>query len=148
MSRRSSTIRTSCKSRSGEWLALSLTLLAPASALAQTAQPAASSAKIFTPADFARFAPKTAYDMLAQVPGFTIRSADDTRGLGEASENVLINGQRVTDKSGGGATAQLEKVPAGDVERIEIKEAASLGIAGLTGQVADVILKADRKAGG
>jgi hypothetical protein len=100
------------------------------------------------PRTFARFAPRTAYDMLTQVPGFTIRSADDTRGLGEASENVLINGQRVTDKSGGGATAQLQKVPAGDVERIEIKEAASLGIAGLTGQVADVILKADRKASG
>ncbi|WBY09310.1 TonB-dependent receptor plug domain-containing protein [Sphingomonas sp. 7/4-4] len=132
----------------GEWLAASLILLAPASANAQTDQAAAASAKIFTPADFARFAPRTAYDMLTQVPGFTIRSADDTRGLGEASENVLINGQRVTDKSGGGATAQLEKVPAGDVERIEIKEAASLGIAGLTGQVANVILKADRKASG
>jgi hypothetical protein len=132
----------------GEWLAVSLILLAPASASAQTDQAAAASAKIFTPADFARFAPRTAYDMLTQVPGFTIRSADDTRGLGEASENVLINGQRVTDKSGGGATAQLEKVPAGDVERIEIKEAASLGIAGLTGQVANVILKADRKASG
>lgn len=132
----------------GDWLAATLVLLAPVSANAQTDQAASASAKIFTPADFARFAPRTAYDMLTQVPGFTIRSADDTRGLGEASENVLINGQRVTDKSGGGATAQLRKVPADDVERIEIKEAASLGIAGLTGQVANVILKADRKASG
>ena len=32
--------------------------------------------RVYTPADFARFAPKTAYDMLVQVPGFTIRSAD------------------------------------------------------------------------
>lgn len=103
--------------------------------------------KIFTPADFARFAPRTAYDMLSQVPGFTIQSADGSRGLGEASENVLVNGQRVTDKSGG-AVALLQKVPAGDVVRIEIKEAASAGIAGLTGQVADVILKTDRKAAG
>jgi outer membrane receptor for ferrienterochelin and colicins len=133
-------------------LAASMALVAPLSALAQVAAPAAtpvdsSGAKVFTPADFARFAPRTAYEMLIQVPGFTIRSADDARGLGEASENVLINGQRATDKAGG-ATAQLQKVPAADVERIEIKEAASLGIAGLTGQVADVILKADRKAGG
>jgi outer membrane receptor for ferrienterochelin and colicins len=138
----------------GEWLAVSAVLLAPLSARAQHDTPAepsaaapAAGAKVFTPADFARFAPQTAYDMLAQVPGFTIRGADDARGLGEASENVLINGQRATDKAGG-AAAQLQKVPAADVERIEIKEAASLGIAGLTGQVADVILKADRKAGG
>lgn len=120
---------------------------APTVTPASDPPPAAAGAKVFTPADFARFAPRTAYDMLSQVPGFTIQSADSTRGLGEASENVLINGQRVTDKSGG-AIAQLEKVPAADVVRIEIKEAASVGIAGLTGQVADVILKSDRKASG
>ena len=107
----------------------------------------ASGVKVYTAADFARFAPKTAYDMLSQVPGFTIRAADTARGLGQASENVLINGQRVTDKAGG-ATAQLQKISAGDVERIEIKQAASLGIAGLTGEVADVIIKADRKGSG
>lgn len=135
------------------WLAISAAVVVPLSARAQSVPPAdppASQAgvKVYTAEDFARFAPKTAFDMLNQVPGFTIRGIDDTRGLGEASENVLINGQRVTDKSGGGATAQLQKVPAADVVRIEIKEAASLGIAGLTGQVADVILKADRKASG
>src|SRR3569832_530434 len=85
--------------------------------------------------------------MLSQVPGFTIHSADTTRGLGQASENVLINGQRSPDKAGG-AIAQLQKIAAADVVRIEIKEAASLGIPGLTGQVADVILKADRKGRG
>ncbi len=53
----------------------------------------AGSKRVYTPADFARFAPKNAYDMLVQVPGFTIRSADTSqRGLGQASENVLING--------------------------------------------------------
>jgi outer membrane receptor for ferrienterochelin and colicins len=103
--------------------------------------------KVFTPDDFARFAPNTAYDMLAQVPGFTIHAADTARGLGQASENVLINGQRSTDKAGG-AAAQLQKIPAGDVERIEIRQAASLGIAGLTGEIADVIIKADRKGSG
>ena len=103
--------------------------------------------KVYTPADFARFAPKTAYDMLSQVPGFTIHAADVVRGLGQASENVLINGQRIVDKTGG-AAALLQKISAVDVERIEVKEAASLGIPGLTGQVADVILKADRKGRG
>ena len=46
-----------------------------------------------------------------QVPGFTIRSADQERGLGQASENVLINGQRIANKSGG-AIDELQKVSA------------------------------------
>ncbi len=106
--------------------------------------PGATGARVFTPADFARFAPKTAFDMLVQVPGFTIRSADQERGLGQASENVLINGQRIANKSGG-AIDELQKISAGNVERIEIVEAASLGIAGLSGQVANVIVKAGKK---
>jgi hypothetical protein len=103
--------------------------------------------RIYTPADFARFAPKTAYDMLAQVPGFTIKSADVERGLGQASENVLINGQRVTNKTSG-AIDQLQRIPAKNVERIEIVDAAALGIPGLVGQVANVIVKQGGKSGG
>src|SRR6185503_5956895 len=62
-------------------------------------------------------------------------------GLGQASENVLINGERIANKSG--AVDQLQRTPASNVERIEIVDAASLGIAGLSGQVANVILKAN-----
>jgi hypothetical protein len=118
----------------------------PAATPAPQAQPAGTK-RVYTPADFARFAPKTAYDMLVQVPGFSIHSADQERGLGQASENVLINGQRVANKSGG-AIDQLQRTPAGNVERIEIVDAASLGIAGLTGQVANVILKEVQKSSG
>ena len=84
------------------FLCASASLVATAPVLAQPPATAAPSAatRVYTPADFARFAPKTAFDMLAQVPSFTIRSADQERGLGQASENVLINGQRITDKSG------------------------------------------------
>jgi hypothetical protein len=128
---------------SAQSLALAIASFAPVTARAGQEKPAPAPApavtttgvKVYTPADFTRFAPQTAYDMLAQVPGFTIRAADTARGLGQASENVLINGQRVTDKAGG-AAAQLQKIAAGDVERIEIREAASFGIAGLTGEVA------------
>ena len=117
-------------------------------ALGQPAGTAPAAGKrVFTPADFARFAPKTAYDMLVQVPGFTIRSADQERGLGQASENVLINGQRIANKSGG-AIDELAKVGAANVEQIEIVEAAQLGIAGLSGQVANVIVKAGAKSSG
>ncbi|MBA3667823.1 MAG: TonB-dependent receptor plug domain-containing protein [Sphingomonas sp.] len=103
--------------------------------------------RVYTTADFARFAPKTAYDMLIQVPGFTIRTSNQERGLGQASENVLINGQRIANKSGG-AIDELQKVSAGNVERIEVVEAAQLGIAGLSGQVANVIVLMKNKASG
>jgi hypothetical protein len=124
-------------------------LAVPTGAIAQTSAtaPAPAAKRSYVPADFARFAPKTAYDMLNQVPGFTIISADNERGLGQASENVLINGQRVANKSGG-AIDELQRVSIANVERIDIVDAASLGIAGLSGQVANVVLKAERKATG
>jgi hypothetical protein len=122
-------------------------LTVPTGALAQAPAAAPAVKRSYVPADFARFAPKTAYDMLNQVPGFTIISADNERGLGQASENVLINGQRVANKSGG-AVDELQRVSITNVERIDIVDAASLGIAGLSGQVANVILKAERKATG
>ena len=135
-------------------------LILPMPALAQTAPPpdsavapapvakAAGTKRVYTAADFARFAPKTAYDMLAQVPSFSIHTVDtQERGLGQASENVLINGQRIANKSGG-AVDQLRNTPANSVERIEIVDAASLGIAGLSGQVANVILKETKKSSG
>ncbi|MDB5695406.1 MAG: TonB-dependent receptor [Sphingomonas bacterium] len=132
----------------------SVSLLAlAASATAQTPPvpaPQADAAPVtrtYLPADFTRFAPKTAFDMLAQVPGFSIVEAEQERGLGQASENVLINGQRIADKSGG-AVGQLRKLPAAQVERIEIVEAATLGLAGLTGQVANVVVKAARTGSG
>jgi outer membrane receptor for ferrienterochelin and colicin len=120
---------------------------------APTVAPAAASKRVYTPADFARFAPRTAYDMLVQVPSFTIHAPDPTeRGLGQASENVLINGQRINNKNyaggAGGAVDQLQRTPAGNVERIEIVDAAALGIAGLSGQVANFILKTQKKGTG
>lgn len=108
-------------------------------------QPAGKS--VFAASDFARFAPRTAYDMLVQVPGFAIRSTDGGRGLGQATENVLINGQRIANKSGG-ALDELQRTAASSVERIELVDAAQLGIAGLSGQVANVVLKAEQKGTG
>ena len=137
-----------------------IALIAPVPAFAQSApatDPAvvpppqvttAGTKRVYTPADFARFAPKSAYDMLVQVPGFTIKAAEQERGLGQASENVLINGQRSANKAGGGAIDELQKIAVGNVERIEIVDAASLGIAGLSGQVANVIVKRASKATG
>jgi outer membrane receptor for ferrienterochelin and colicins len=123
-------------------------LTLPATALAQPSVSPAAAKRVYTPADFARFAPKTAYDMLVQVPSFSIKQVDTTqRGLGQAQENVLINGERIANKSGG-AVDQLQRTSAQNVDRIELVDAASLGIAGLSGQVANVILKAATTSSG
>jgi outer membrane receptor for ferrienterochelin and colicins len=128
----------------------------PDAAWAQSADPAIApppvaaqvgGIRVYSAADFARFAPRNALDMLRQVPGFIIRQAVQERGLGQASENVLLNGQRVSNKSGG-AIGELEKMPASNVERIEIVDAVTLDLAGLTGQVANVITRAEKKASG
>ncbi len=102
---------------------------------------------IYDAAVFERFAPRTAFDMLQQVPGFSIREASQERGLGQASENVLIDGARVANKTGG-AVVELQRIAASQVARIEIVDAAALGIAGLSGQVANVVLSENRTAVG
>ena len=142
-------IRLALLSSAFGWPQAAIAQATPAPSAAPTVPLATSLAgkSSYGPADFARFAPRTAYDMLVQVPGFTIRQADQDRGLGQASENVLLNGQRVANKSGG-AIAELRKINAGNVERIDIVEAAQLGLAGLTGQVANIIVKSVKKANG
>ncbi len=102
--------------------------------------PAASAGTRYTPADFARFAPRTALDMVRQVPGFAILTfGGGDRGLGNARENVLINGERIADKSTDAQTF-LSRINADAVRHIDIVDGASLNVPGLTGQVANVVL--------
>jgi len=96
---------------------------------------------VYTPADFARYSPKSALDMVNQVPGFAITGGDQGRGLGEASVNVLINGERLSLKSET-IFDRLQKISADKVEKIEIVDGASLKIPGLSGQVANIVTKA------
>ena len=100
--------------------------------------PAASTRGTFTPQDFARFAPRSALDMARQVPGFSIRSDEGARGLGQADTNVLINGRRISGKSNGPIEA-LQRIPVEDVVRLELVDGASLDIGGLSGQVLNVV---------
>ncbi|MDE8650413.1 TonB-dependent receptor plug domain-containing protein [Novosphingobium album (ex Liu et al. 2023)] len=110
------------------------------------ARPDAAQRQVFVPADFARFAPRNAWDILTRVPGFSIRESDTQRGLGQATGNVLFNGARPSNKSDDLYT-QLNRIPAANVERIEILDGATLDIPGLSGQVADVVYKADGFSG-
>lgn len=120
-------------------LAVSL-LFVSAAAFAQSTASTKPEARTYTPADFAQFAPRTALDMLNRVPGFRIRQEDQARGLGEATGNVVINGQRMSGKSNDVVT-ELGRIPAANVVRIEIVDGATLNIPGLSGQVANVIVK-------
>ena len=103
-------------------------------------------ARSYTSADLARFSPKTALDMLRQVPGFTIQQQDERRGLGQATANVLIDGQRISGKSNDAVT-ELGRISADNVARIDIVDGATLDVPGLSGQVANVLTMAQGMSG-
>ncbi len=102
--------------------------------------------QVYVPADFTRYAPNNAFDMLNQVPSFQIRDNENLRGLGQATGNVLFNGERPSNK-GDDMYTQLSRIPAGNVERIEIVDGATLDLPGLSGQVANIIYRADAFSG-
>ena len=125
-----------------------LAIAAPAQAQENTAETNASNLEprtengrqIYEATQFARFAPQTALDMVSQIPGFSITEVSGDRGLGEASQNVLINGQRVTGKSNDARTA-LARIPVSSVVRLEVADAATFGVSGINGQVVNIIAK-------
>jgi len=139
----------------GSSLALLLLSAAPAAAQEPTgdAPPAipvpVNGAERYTPADFTRFAPRTALDMVEKVPGFLIVTGTNggERGLGAATENVLINGERIANKSTDARTA-LARITAAEIAYIDIVDGAGLNVPGLTGQVANVVLVAGAGSGG
>lgn len=109
----------------------------------------ANGAQRYTPADFERFAPRTALDMVEKVPGFLIVTGTNggARGLGAATENVLIDGERIANKSTDARTA-LARITAAEVAYVDIVDGAGLNVPGLTGQVANVVLVAGAGKGG
>jgi hypothetical protein len=126
---------------------------ADAEAADEAAQPKPSEAgglttrSTFTPDDFARFAPRNAFDMARNVPGFSIRGGDGARGLGAADTNVLVNSRRIAGKANG-PIETLRRIPVKDVVRLELVDGASLGIGGLTGQVLNVVTSASGRVTG
>jgi outer membrane receptor for ferrienterochelin and colicins len=102
--------------------------------------------QVYDAALFARFAPQTAGDMARQIPGFTFTQVSSDRGLGEASQNVLINQRRLSSKSNDALSA-LDRIPASSVIRLEIADGATLNVSGLSGQVLNVVTKQDSFSG-
>lgn len=113
--------------------------------------------EVYTPADFARFAPRTALDMLEEIPGFNQvggggggggfnNGGGNERGFGEASENLLINGARISSKSTS-TRDQLSRIPVGNVIRIDVVDGATLDLPGLSGRVANIIVRSGGVSG-
>ena len=111
-------------------------------------QETADTRRIYEPAYFEQFAPRNALDMVARIPGFVITGGNDNgqRGLGQANQNVIVNGQRFSSKSDG-LRDQLARIPSNDVVRIELVDGNTLDIPGLTGLVANVIVESTGASG-
>jgi hypothetical protein len=97
----------------------------------------------FDAAFFDLYQPTSALEMLRQIPGFRLDDGDDKRGFGAAAGNVLINDRYPSAKQDK-ASSILERIPASQVERIDLLRGQVRGI-DLRGQsvVASVILRAD-----
>ena len=114
---------------------------------AQESAPEEGAIQSYTPAYFTTFAPQTAADMVARLPGFEIRGGGGgARGFGQASLNVLINGRRPSSKSSS-ANDILGRIPASNVTRIEIVDGSTLDVPGLSGQVANIVVKTGELSG-
>ena len=87
-------------------------------------QVVASDRQVYPAAYFAEFSPQTALDIARHTPGFVLVAGDEVRGFGGAAGNVLIDGARPSSKSGG-IEDVLRRIPAAQVERVEVIQGAS-----------------------
>ena len=101
----------------------------------------------YYPEDFFQFVPRSALDLVKQVPGFSVNEGGGDRGFGQADTNVLINGRRVSGKSNG-PTEALERLSVDSVIRLEVVDGASLDIGGMSGQVVNVITSSEKEVTG
>jgi hypothetical protein len=81
----------------------------------------------FTPDFFTQFQPANALDMVNRIPGFSFNAGEQVRGFQGAVGNVLIDGQRPSSKSVT-LDALLARIPAGQVERIDLIRGGAPGI--------------------
>jgi hypothetical protein len=95
----------------------------------------------FAPDYFSAYSPVTAYDMVSQVPGFSIDNGAQVRGLADTFANVLIDGERQSTKSESIGQI-LGRIPVASVERIEFIRESVAGV-DMRGQsrVVNVVLR-------
>ena len=103
------------------------TAAAALAADAQDPDPAQRGVIAYPPEFFAAAQPRTALDMIARLPGFTLDQGDEVRGFAGAGGNVLINGERPPTKSES-LEDMLRRIAAPAVERIDLIRGGALGI--------------------
>ena len=81
----------------------------------------------YPPAFFADARPTTALEMVERLPGFVLDTGDNVRGFEGAAGNVLIDGRRPASKSDDLGEI-LRRIPAGQVERIDLIRGGAPGI--------------------
>jgi hypothetical protein len=100
----------------------------------------------YTASYFSRYKPETALDMVQQLPGFQVDNGDLSRGFTDTIGNILINDNYPSAKQDR-PTATLDRIPASQVERIELIRGQVRGI-DLQGHpvVANIIFKINEQA--
>jgi hypothetical protein len=96
-----------------------LVAAAAAAAFDAGAQTPAQDALTYEPSFFAAYEPQTALDMVRRVPGFSLSEGEERRGFAASAGNVLIDGVAPAAKSEE-LEEILERIPAGDVVRLEL----------------------------
>jgi len=94
---------------------------------------------------FRRYNPLSLNDMLQRIPGASIRQSvaeEERRGLRGNEDAILINGQQVTGKDAGGASA-LQRIAADQVDRIEIIRGSTSEVQTTSKRIINVILLED-----
>lgn len=104
------------------------------------------SQRSYDAAFFERFAPQTALEMVARVPGFILEDADEERGLSQGGTNVLVNGRPITGK-GETAATQIAQIAAANVVRMEVIDAGTLDLPGFSGIVLNIVTQRSTIAG-
>ena len=108
---------------------------------AKQSKPDNSRATSYDAAFFLRFAPRTALDMVGQLPGFALDVGNTSvRGFSQAAGNVVIDGARPSSKTETLESA-LARIPARRVQRIEVGRGDQFGSDYATkSQVANIVL--------
>ena len=94
---------------------------------------------------FAQYSPLFLNDMLQRIPGASVSDSvatSERRGLRGNEDAILINGQQITGKDSGGASA-LQRITANQVLRIEILRGSSSEVQTTTQRIINVILRED-----
>ena len=101
----------------------------------------------YDPSFFTVYSVQTAFDMVNRLPGFKVDLGKSVRGFSGGAGNILIDGARLSAKSGGLKEALL-RIPAQQVAYIEINRSASgVGDASGKAMVANIVRVPQLQAG-